>query len=217
MLNLFNAQERTVKHLTELLQGTGWRLTQVIRNMSDGFLQPVHAVPIFWFSTALIMCCHYACYAQMDYSCVLHDADFEAMFLPNNYQCVRNYENTLRWLFDVVIVSKFMCVYFSGYACQLEGFPGIWRGYITTHIFWRSSRMPIADGTCSAARSGSGVVHRRENLSVTGKTSSEFCRQRNIQLPIRRLPLRGRLSSLPFCAPHSRKPKSISINLLTVL
>ena len=43
--------------------------------------------------------------------------------------------------------------------------------------------MPIADGTCSAARSGSGVVHRRENLSATGKTSSEFCRQRNIQLP----------------------------------
>ncbi|KAH9484885.1 4-O-methyltransferase 1 [Psilocybe cubensis] len=47
MLVLFNSQERTVKHLAELLDGTGWRLTKVVRDQAAGsFLQPVEAVPI---------------------------------------------------------------------------------------------------------------------------------------------------------------------------
>jgi hypothetical protein len=46
MLLGFNALERTVNHLEELLRSTGWCLTKVVRDASNGFLQPVVAVPI---------------------------------------------------------------------------------------------------------------------------------------------------------------------------
>lgn len=46
MLLLFNSLERTVKHLSALLESTGWRLTRVRRDGANNFLQPVEAVPI---------------------------------------------------------------------------------------------------------------------------------------------------------------------------
>jgi hypothetical protein len=46
MLLLFNSLERTVKHLSGLLESTGWRLTKVRRDGANNFLQPVEAVPI---------------------------------------------------------------------------------------------------------------------------------------------------------------------------
>ena len=46
MLTVFNSLERTVKHISALLESTGWRLTRVKRDGSSNFLQPVEAVPI---------------------------------------------------------------------------------------------------------------------------------------------------------------------------
>ncbi|KAH9484887.1 4-O-methyltransferase 1 [Psilocybe cubensis] len=47
MLIVTNAQERTVKHLGELLQSTGWRMTKIVRDHETGsFMQPVEAVPM---------------------------------------------------------------------------------------------------------------------------------------------------------------------------
>lgn len=46
MLTVFNSLERTVKHISALLESTGWRLTRIRRDGSSNFLQPVEAVPI---------------------------------------------------------------------------------------------------------------------------------------------------------------------------
>ena len=49
MFTLFNAQERTVRHLDELLRSAGWQIT-LIRRIGEGidtaFLQSIEAVPI---------------------------------------------------------------------------------------------------------------------------------------------------------------------------
>lgn len=47
MLLAFNSQERTIRHLQQLLKSTGWRLIKVSRDLSNSFLQPVEAVPMF--------------------------------------------------------------------------------------------------------------------------------------------------------------------------
>ena len=48
MFLLFNAQERTVRHMDELLRGAGWRITVIHRGESSDstFLQSVEAVPL---------------------------------------------------------------------------------------------------------------------------------------------------------------------------
>lgn len=47
MLVAFNSQERTIKHLGELLEQTGWRLTKVLRDSTYNIFVPVEAIPIF--------------------------------------------------------------------------------------------------------------------------------------------------------------------------
>lgn len=46
MMMMFNAQERTVKHLSALLKRTGWKLTEIKRpENANQFMQSALAVP----------------------------------------------------------------------------------------------------------------------------------------------------------------------------
>ncbi|KAG6817102.1 hypothetical protein H0H87_012623 [Tephrocybe sp. NHM501043] len=47
MFLLFNSQERTIRHINELLLGTGWKVTKVYRQDGDStYLQSIEAVPV---------------------------------------------------------------------------------------------------------------------------------------------------------------------------
>jgi len=46
MLTLFNSQERTVKHMRDLLEKAGWRLVEIRRAETAGWILPSIAVPI---------------------------------------------------------------------------------------------------------------------------------------------------------------------------